>query len=77
MLVADDEAVEGCRTPARRGQKVANRGETCLATDELDIGTGSPLARGAGQCREVDIGGQRLATRVHLENLQPRCRIGQ
>src|SRR5262245_12421296 len=31
MLRADDKGVEGCRTPGLRRQKVADRGQACLA----------------------------------------------
>src|SRR5262249_37205355 len=77
MLRADDKALEGCGAPGLGRQQVADRGKACLAADEFDIGTAAPLARTAGQCREIDVGGQWFAARVYFENLQSRLRIGQ
>src|SRR5215469_8464993 len=39
MLRADDEALEGCGTRGLGLEEFADRGKTCLAADQLDIGT--------------------------------------
>ena len=77
MFRPDDEALQRLGVFEMGREEIADGGDARLAANELDIGAAAPLARRAGQLREIDIACQRFSARMHLEDFQPCFRLGQ
>ena len=77
MFRPDDEALQRLGVLEMGREEIADGGDARLAANELDIGAAAPLARRAGQLREIDIACQRFPARMHLEDFQPCFRLGQ